>query len=222
MDDGRTGRKDHRQRMDVEDIAGRGDDVEPAAQAGVGERGMDRADGEDRRDRQPVEGERPVRQEDDIGPSAGRCDRRRGHVVEGGREPRRPVRRIPRRIEAEETVRVAPVERGFEAVEIGDDRSLQPQRPRSGRPAAEQRGAPAEVDPEVHDDPLALGIDRRVGDLGERLAEMVDHSSVERAPAGRRRVVAHAPQRLVALERHRPDVEPEPLGVEPDEVAQRG
>ena len=116
---------------------------------------------------------------------------------------------------------MAPVERRFEAIEIGDDRSLEPQRPRCRWPPTEQRWTPAEVDSEVHDDPLALGVDRRVGDLGERLAEVIDDPSVERAPAGRRRVVAHAPQRLVALDRHRPDVEPEPLRVEPDEVAQR-
>ncbi len=36
---------------------------------------------------------------------------------------------------------------------------------------------------------------------------------------GGRGVVAHAPQRLVGLERHRLDVEPGPLGVEPGEVA---
>ena len=60
VDDRRPGREDHRQRVDVEDVAGRRDDVEPATQAGVGERGVYGTDGEDRRDRQSEEGECPV------------------------------------------------------------------------------------------------------------------------------------------------------------------
>ena len=90
----------------------------------------------------------------------------------------------------------------------------------AARRPTEQRRAPAELDPQVHDDPLALGVDRRVRDLREGLAEVVGDRPVEAAATGRRRVVAHAPQRLVALERHRLDVEPGALGVEAGEVAQ--
>ena len=88
-----------------------------------------------------------------------------------------------------------------------------------GRPA-EQRRPPPELDPQVHDRPFPLGIDRRVRHLGERLAEMVGDRPVDPAETRRRRVVAHAPQRLVALESHRPDVEPGVLGVEAGEEPQ--
>ena len=49
---------------------------------------------------------------------------------------------------------------------------------------------------------------------------MVGDRPVEATTTGRRRVVAHAPQRLVAFERHRLDVEPCPFGVEAGEIAQ--
>ena len=62
--------------------------------------------------------------------------------------------------------------------------------PRAARRPAEQRRPPAELDPQVHHDPLALGVDRRVRDLGERLAEVVGDRPVEprrdRASACRR------------------------------------
>ena len=96
---------------------------------------------------------------------------------------------------------------------------LQPERPRSARRAAEQRRPATQLDPQVHDDPLALRVDGRVGDLRERLAQVVGDRPVEAAATGRRRVVAHAPQRLVRLERHRLDVEPGSLGVEARQVA---
>ena len=59
----------------------------------------------------------------------------------------------------------------------------------------------------------------RVRDLGERLAEVVGHRSVQSARDRGRRVVAHAPERLVTFERHRLDIEPCLLGVEPGDSA---
>ena len=94
-------------------------------------------------------------------------------------------------------------------------------RPRRRRPA-EQRRAPPDMDPEIDDEPLPLGVDRRVRDLGERLLEMIGGSSLDAAVTGRRRVVAHAPERLVTLARHRPDVEPEALGIESRQVPATG
>jgi hypothetical protein len=73
---------------------------------------------------------------------------------------------------------------------------------------------------QVHHHALTLWIDRRVGDLGEGLAEMVGDRPVESPTTGRRGVVAHAPQRLVALERHRLDIEPGSFCVETGEVTQ--
>ena len=108
-----------------------------------------------------------------------------------------------------------------QAGEVRDDRAGQPQGPRPARRSAEERRPTAELHAQVHDDPLALRVDRRVRDLGERLAEVVGDRAVEPPAAGRRRVVAHAPQRLVRLERHRLDVESGALGVEAGQVAER-
>ena len=207
--------------MDVEDVGGIDDEVRPAAQAGLGQRRVDGAGGQDRRDRQPVEDE--ARRRRARGPRP-RPRRRRtavgGEPLEGGLEAGRAVGRRPRRVEPPDPL-AAVAQRVEQAVEVGDDRPVEAQRPRAARRAAEQRRPPAELDPQVHHDPLALGVDRRVRDLGERLAEVVGDRPVEAAAAGRRRVVAHAPERLVALERHRLDVEPGALGVEAGEVAQR-
>ena len=151
---------------------------------------------------------------------------RRGHGL-GGEPIQRPGQavgarlRVPGRIERADGRRpAAGSHRVEQAVEVDHDRPRQPDRPGAARWAAEQRRPTAELDPEVHDDPFAFGVDGRVRDLGERLAEMVRHRPVEAAAARRRRVVAHAPQRLVAFERHRLDVEPGALGVESGEVAQ--
>ena len=88
------------------------------------------------------------------------------------------------------------------------------------REPAEQCRAAAQLDPQVHHDAFAFGVDGGVGDLGECLTQVVGDRPVEAAAAGRRRVVAHAPQRLVAFERHRLDVEPCAFGIEAGEVAQ--
>ena len=92
---------------------------------------------------------------------------------------------------------------------------------RARRPAEQRRPSP-ELDAEVHDGPLALRVDRRVRDLGERLAEVVGDRPVDPAETRDRRVVAHAPERLVALEGHRLDVEPGVLGVEAGEEPEVG
>ena len=69
-------------------------------------------------------------------------------------------------------------------IEVDDDRAGETDRPRRAWRATEQRRTPTELDAEIHHDPLALGIDRRVGDLGEGLAEVIGDGSVEPAAAG--------------------------------------
>ena len=219
MDGGRADGEDHRHRVDVEDVDGADREVRPAAQAGVGQGGVDGTGGQDRRDRQPVDRPGGVGQDEEV-----RAAPRGGHGVagqpiEGGLEASGPVRRIPGRVERPDRGPTCP-DRVEQPVQVDDDRALEAHGPRRARQPAEQRRPPAELDPEVHDDPLALRVDRRVRDLGERLAEVVGDRPVEAAATGRRRVVAHAPERLVALERHRLDVEPGALGVEAGEVAQ--
>ena len=55
MGGGRADGEDHRHRVDVEDVGRIDDDVGATAQAGVGQRGVDGAGGQDRRDGQPIE-----------------------------------------------------------------------------------------------------------------------------------------------------------------------
>ena len=132
--------------------------------------------------------------------------------------PAGPGARIPGRVERPDRGPVG-TDRGDEPVHVDDDRSCQAHGPWPARRPAEESRPPAELDPQVHDDALALRVDRRVRDLGEGLAEVVGDGSVEPRTAGRRRVVAHAPERLVRLERHRLDVEAGAFGVEAGEVA---
>ncbi len=197
--------------MDVEDIGGFDHEIGPAAQAGRAQGRVDGTRGEDRRDRQTVEAEAAVAEDDQLRPAARRRDRVAGQAVEGIGQGAGPVAGRPRRVEAGDR---AP-DVAEEGREVGEERPLEADRPRAGRRTAEERRPPAELDSEVHDGALALGIDRRVRHLGEGLAEMVGGGTVDPAEARDRGVVAHAPERLVTLDGHRPDVEPGVLGVEP-------
>ena len=148
----------------------------------------------------------------------------RGEPVEG-RAPGRP--RPPPRTQVASSRRTRAgerVDRPSASATIGRPRPRLDRvgpRSRPGRRAAEQRRPPAQLDEQVHDDPFPLRVDRRVRDLGERLAQVVRDRPVRR-PGRRRRVVAHGPERLVSLDRHRLDVQAELLGVEPGQAAQRG
>ncbi len=166
-----------------------------------------------------AENERSDRTRSSVRPRAAR-DGGDGEALEGGLESAWPGGRIPGRIEPGDPAR----ERVEQRVEIGDDRPVEAQRPRPAggpRRPAEQRRAPPEVDPHVHDRPLALRVDRRVRHLGERLAEVVRDRPIDAGEPRRRRVVAHRPERLVAVEDHRLDVEARLLRVEAGEVAER-
>ncbi len=89
-------------------------------------------------------------------------------------------------------------ERADKPTEVRDDRALEPQRARPARRPTQQCRPSTELDPQVHHDPLALRVDRRVRDLRERLAQVVGDRPIESPSTRGRRVVAHAPQRLVA------------------------
>jgi hypothetical protein len=180
---------------------------------------VDRTRREDGRHGQAVGGQPVVTQDDDLdaafGRRHGRCgERRDGRGKALGTRGRRPGR-------VERPDAPAPAAEGSQQpIQVRDHRPRQAQGPRSARRAA-QEGRPAtELHPQVHHDALPLGVDGRVGDLGECLAEMVRDRTVQPAATGRRGVVAHAPQRLVALEGHRPDVEAGALGIDAGEVAQ--
>ncbi len=223
-----AGGDDHRQAVHVEHVAGVEHEVGATAQAGLGERGVDGARGEDRRDGQSgrfVEARRGVGQHDDLGARPGRVEGGRREPVQRSLEPGLARGGGPGGVEpADRAVRGAGprADRVEEPVEVDDDRAADPDRRGAGRHAAQEGRPPTELHLEVHDRALALGIDRRVGDLGERLPEVVGDGSRDPAASGQRRVVAHAPQRLVAVDGHRPHVEAQLLGIQPVEIAQGG
>ena len=226
--DAGPGGDDHREPVDVEHVPGVDHDVGPAAEAGLGEGGVHGSRGEDGRDGEScrvVERGGGIGQDEDLGPRTGGVERAGGESVERDLEPGIAAGGRPRRVEpAHGPVRRpgAVADRVEQPVEVDDDRASDPHGLGArGHPAQERRPA-AELHLEVHDRPLALGVDRRVGDLRERLAEVVAGGTRDARPPGERRVVAHAPQRLVRVERHRPHVEAQLLGVQPEQVAQGG
>ena len=71
-----------------------------------------------------------------------------------------------------------------QTAEVGHDRALEGEGSAAARQPAEQRRPPPELHPQVHDDPLALRVDGRVGDLGERLARWSATGRSSRARPG--------------------------------------
>ena len=192
--------------------------VRPRRPAAV-ERGVDGAGRQDRRDR--AAGRSTTLRRSAPGASS-RPGRRRPHRRPADRGRRRGPPGRPAGSQVASSVRIVPrpsATASSRPAQVDHDRSLEALGPRRPREPAEQCRAAAQLDPQVHHDALALGIDGGVGDLGECLAQVVGDRPVEAAAAGRRRVVAHAPQRLVAFEGHRLDVESRAFGVEAGEVA---
>ena len=219
MGGARAGREDHCQRMHVEDVGCIGDDVGPAPEARVGEGRVDRPDREDRRDRHALQVERSIRDDQDRGAAARRRDRLLGQSRERGRESRRASGHSPRCIELPRTSARHRTYVGEDPGQVCDHRACEADSASPARNPAEQRRAASEVHPEIHDEALAFGVDRWICDLGERLLQVIGGPTVDSRQGGRRGVVAHAPQRLVLVDDHRPEVEAQALGIEPDEEA---
>ena len=219
VDGCRPDRKRHRHRVDVEDVGRVEDEIGPAAEARVGEGGVDRTRRQDRRHRETIRRERRVAHDEDFDTGLTRRNGGERESFERESEPAGALRDRPRRIENAVTSTTAR-ESLDQPAEIRDDRPFEPERPWTTRRAAEKRRSATQLDPEIHDDSLALGVDRRVRHLRERLPQVVGGGPVQPSTTRRGRVVAHAPERLVRLEGHRLDVEPRLLGVETGEVAE--
>ncbi len=225
VDDARAGGDDHREAVHVEHVAGVDREVGASAQPRLGERGVDGARGEHGRDGETplVERRGGIGQDDDLGTVPRRVEGLRAQPVERVLEAGGPGAGRPRRVErADGPVRGpgADADGVEQPLEVDDDRAADADgRGTHGHPA-QQRRAPAELHLEVHHRALALGVDRRVGDLRERLPEVVGDRPRDAATAGERRVVAHAPQGLVGVEGHGAHVEPQLLGVEPEQVSE--
>ena len=171
---------EHREEVGVPGVVGQGDQAHVAAAPEGDEAVVGRPDSEDRGDGGPISVDRGVAHDQDLGARrGGRLDLvgqaldpgpeavgAVGHG-EGGVEGHGPERRLAR----DQLVHGVGVEQErLEAQQAGGILVLG----EDGRPRAEQRA-------QGHDPVLAEGVDRRVGDLGEPLLQVV----VERGGAGR-------------------------------------
>ena len=216
MDGAGTGGDGHGSGVDIEDVGRVQEDVRSPSQAGCGQASMDSADCQHGRDRQAIDGHADVGDDQQPGSAPSRRQRLGHETVERCLQPLGTSRRRPGRVKS------AGVRCTIEqAIEVDHEGSLEPQAPRV-RPrtrAGEHRVARPELDSTVDHGPFALGIDGRIGDLGERLAQVVGHRSVGSSARRRGRIVAHAPEWLVAFDDHGPDVEPVALSIEAGQEA---
>ena len=127
-------RQRHGKRVDVEQVPCFEQDVRAAAQSGARQRAVDRPDGQRGWDRQPIQGQRAVG--DDEQPNAPRTNRGqrfRPQSLERTLEPGGSITAIPGGIQATDAGPPLPIpaavsERAQEAFEIGDKRPLQADR----------------------------------------------------------------------------------------------
>ena len=173
----------HRHPVDVEDVGGVDDEVGPAAKARIGQGRVDGAGREDRRERQPLEREAASVSSRISAPAsdaatAARASRSRaasrpaGPSAAGQVASSRLTRRPPSRAASSRPSRSATTGRASRSG------------PRAARRPAEQCRSTAELHAQVHHDALALRVDRRVRDLGERLAEVVGDGRSSRPRPG--------------------------------------
>ena len=169
--------------VDVEDVGRVDDDVGPAAETGrpsapCGPRRRRGRDGIGRRSTR----HRPVGDDEELDRPVATASTR------VGREARRARRRARRAVGRRARSRRAGARGVARTAATSPSRSATTGDGRAGSVrgaagmAAEQRRSPAELDPEVHHRPLALRVDRRVRDLGERLAEVVRDRPVDPRP----------------------------------------
>ena len=220
MDGAGTGGDGHRGRVDVEDVRRIEDEVGPTAEAGCGQGRVDSADRQHGRDRRTIEAHASIRDHEQPDTSPSQAKGLGRQALERGLESARTLRARPCGVEALRPHR----DRAEQPLEVGHEWALEAlaacvdRCPRT----SEHRWPRPQIDAAVDDGPLPIGIDGRVGDLGEGLAEVVGDRSVGPRPGRRGRVVAHAPERFVALDDHRPEVESEALSIEAGEEPEAG
>ena len=223
LDRGRADGEDHGHGVDVEDVDGADRDVGPSAQAGRGQRGVD---GARRRGSTGSAGARATRRR-----RSGRGARRRAATRRTASAASRSSAAARPSGPSSGSQVASSVARTTGRRGSRPRRAARRGRPRSAAPggpsAAPRGGPPRSAGRRPSSTRRSITIRSRSGSMAGfvtwanawRRWSATGRSS--RPRPGGRRVVAHAPQRLVAFERHRLDVEPGTLGVEAGEVAQR-
>jgi hypothetical protein len=194
-----------RQVVDLAGLAGLDQEAGLHAGAGPDQVLLDRAQGQERRHRGPSGVDPAVGQDEDV---AAVVDRRRGlgaQPVEGGGQPGGPVGdreqgRQPSGLEGALVER-----RDLGQGRVVEERPGQPDLVAALGRLVEGVAVGAEVGLEGHHQGLADRIDRRVGDLGEELVEVVGQGRGLGRQRGQRRVGAHRADRLLAGVGHRRD-----------------
>jgi len=181
----------------VAHAAGFDHEVGVAAQAGGDQRMVHAAHGEQRVDRQAIFRKVAVGQDKNHLACAHRVDRARGQRLDRGlqRGRSRVVLQVERDRGKRRVVQVQQLVEGFLRQQRRVD--LDPVRVRRG--FLEQVALGAERSVERHHDRLADRVDRRVGHLGELLAQVVEWRTHFLREHGHRRVVAHRADRLAAV-----------------------
>ena len=156
--------------------------------------------GQDHRDQRSIRAHPLVGQDDQPGPAARRGDRFSPDTIQRGFQP--PFAGREGAVDHRGRARADDVQHPL--VHAGrQDRTVEHEHLRLGLVLGEDVAEVLEPRPQAHGPGFAQRIDRRIGDLGEGLAEIVGEGPVLMRQHRRRRVVAHGGHGLLAVARHR-------------------
>ncbi|MES2209617.1 MAG: hypothetical protein V4515_05460 [Chloroflexota bacterium] len=181
---------------------------------------MHRAHGEHGGDGETIEIETTVGDDDADGAASGGGHRFPGQSLERRFKAGRAIGGSPRCVELDEPAPAQGPDCREDRTDVGDHGTIESHAAGTARHTAQQWGPSPDVDPQVHHQSLALGIDGWVGHLREGLLQVVRGASIDTCQTGRRRVVAHTPERFLPVDGHGPDIKAKALGVESGEEAQ--
>ena len=189
-----------REVMHVPRVSGLRGEAEPRAQTLAEQVLVHRTDRQEHRDRRVLAIRVAIAHDHDARAEPHGALRRGAQRIERRAERVRPDPRPPQRRQRHPLI-AREVAQGRDLVfqknwMLGADQS------QGSRTVREQRAAPAEMHAQRHDEGLAQRVDRRVRHLREALADIRVQALRNARQRGDRRVVPHAPHRVLARRRH--------------------